>query len=548
LRLAWLPFTIAIGGRWVSASLDVLAFSLLGFAVVELGGDRKDSLLIPQFVMDWVARWGSPVAGALVFALLIVMASRVVETLVQWSLPWIHLKINRIVTPEVMEAAAEPATRRLLDPPTAVQRWLLKIDLSFFIFESLASTLGQLGTIAIILAATTRANGAAGQVALGFLVIWLVLAVPLIVRAMRASQRTAYSHELVGRIIRDSASLRAELNRPSLRAFWRTRNAPPLADLQDAIKTQGIWNVVLFGVLGAVARSMPIVAVLVALGTGPLGSALAVLLYLNRIAGPLSDLAGTAPWIQQNLISLQRLFGVVELDRDRIDTMPEPLNPSVVRVRNLIALLPDHSKLKFPDLTLARSRIACVVGPSGSGKSTLLDSLAGQLSASGTILVDEAEVLPTDPKWRESCVLVRQESELVPGTLFDNLQNFPLWRETPVRRFAVDRVLAGRAMGAGGAVAVDEKGVSVGQRKAIAVLRALGSDAPVLLLDEPAAGLDDALVRPIAKAILEAHREGRIVLVSAHEHDLVRLNFPAECVAVVRLGAPRELEKALCAE
>jgi ABC-type multidrug transport system fused ATPase/permease subunit len=481
-------------------------------------------------------------------ALFTVVIGRAIETLVEWSRPWIHLKVNRALTPEVIEAAVEPTTRRLLDPPTAVQRWLLKIDLSFFIFESVAATIGHLGTMVIILVATFTANVTAGQVALGFLVLWLALAVPLMVKALRASQRAAYSHEIVGRIIRDSASLRAELNRPSLRAFWRTRNAPPLSDLQDTIKWQGVWNVTLFGVLGLIARSMPIAAVLAASASGSLGSALAVFLYLTRMAGPLADLASAFPWVQQNLISVQRLFRVVETDRDRIDAVPESFNPHTVRVRNWIAVLSDGSKLQFPDLDLSRKHILCVVGPSGSGKSSLLDSLAGQLSASGTILVDDVEVVPTDPKWRETCALVRQEPELVPGTLFDNLRDFPFWRETPVRKCAVDRIFATRALGGGGAVAIDEKGVSVGQRRAIAVLRALGSDAPVLLLDEPVAGIDDALVEPIAKAIVEAHHEGRIVLLSAHEHDLKRLDLPAENIVLVRLSALGELEKTPCAE
>jgi ATP-binding cassette subfamily C protein CydD len=227
----------------------------------------------------------------------------------------------------------------------------------------------------------------------------------------------------------------------------------------------------------------------------------------------------------------------VETDRDRIDVVPEPFVPNTVRVRNWTALLPDGSKLKFPDLDLSRNHILCVMGPSGSGKSSLLDSLAGQLSASGTILVDDVEVAPTDPKWRETCALVRQEPELVPGTLFDNLRDFPLWKETPVRKRAVDRIFASRALGGGGAVAIDEKGVSVGQRRAIAVLRALGSDASILLLDEPLTGIDDVLVSPVADAITEAHREGRIVLLTAHEHDLKRFKFQDEKVVIVRLSA-----------
>lgn len=546
LRLTWIPFAIAVGGRWLATILEVLGFSLLAFAVVELGGDRKGDLPIPQAVLEWITQSTSPLVAALSLALATVAVGRAIETLVEWSLPWIHLKVNRRLTPEVMEAAVEPTTRRLLDPSTAVQRWLLKVDISFFIFESLAATIGHLGTIIIILGVTFKANSTAGQVALGFLVLWLVLAVPLMVKALRASQRAAYSHEIVGRIIRDSASLRAELNRPSLRTFWRLRNAPPLSGLQDAIRWQGIWNVTLFGILGLIARSMPIAAVLAASATGSLGSALAVFLYLTRMATPLASLASTFPWVQQNLISVQRLFRVVETDRDRIEAVPEPFVPDLVRVRNWIASLPDGSELKFPDLNISQKHILCVVGPSGSGKSSLLDSLAGQLSASGTILVDDVEVVPTDPRWRETCALVRQEPELVPGTLFDNLRDFPLWRETPVRKLAVDRIFATRALGSGGAVAIDEKGVSVGQRRAIAVLRALGSDASILLLDEPLAGIDDVLVSPVADAIIEAHREGRIVLLTAHEHDLKRFNFRNEKVVVVRLVAA-ELEDLSCA-
>jgi ABC-type multidrug transport system fused ATPase/permease subunit len=548
LRLTWLPFTIAIVGRWLATSLEVLGLSLLAFAVIELGGDRKTDLPIPQVVLNWLTQSSSRLVAALLLALATVVIGRAIETLVDWSLPWIHLKVNRKLTPEVMEAAVEPTTRRLLDPPTAVQRWLLKIDISFFIFESLAETIGDLGTIVIILAVTFTANGTAGQVALGFLVLWLALAAPLMFKALRASQRMAYSHEIVGRIIRDSAALRAELNRPSLRTFWRLRNAPPLAELQDAIKWQGLWNVGLLGTLGIIARTMPIAAVLAASASGSLGSALAVFLYLTRMATPLASLASTLPWVQQNLISVQRLFRVVETDRDRIAAVPEPFIPHIVRVRDWIVSFADGSKLKYPDLELSRKYIVCVVGPSGSGKSSLLDSLAGQLSAAGTIFVDDVAVVPSDPKWRETCALVRQEPELVPGTLFDNLRDFPLWRETPVRKFAVDRIFATRALRGGGVVAIDEKGVSVGQRRAIAVLRALGSDAPVLLLDEPVAGLDDALVGPIAQAIVEAHGEGRIILLSAHEHDLKRLDFSAEHIVVVRLRELGELEKVACAE
>ena len=535
VRLTWIPFGVAIGGRWVASGFEVLASSLLAFGVIQLGGNQESGLPIPNWLIHWIKASASPLVITLLMALCIVLLGRLIETLVEWCLTWTHIKVNRRLTPEIMEASVEPATHRLLDPPTAVQRWLLKLDISYFIYESIASTIGHIGTIAIILFATFKVSHIAGQVALGSLSLWVVAAVPLMVRALNASRRYAQSHEVVGRIIRDSASLRAELSRPSLRAYWRERNLRPLKELDQVIKWQGIWNAALFGVLGLVARGMPVCAVLAASATGSLGSSLAVLLYLSRIAAPLGSLASTLPWIQQNLISAQRVFQVVETKRDRISEIPPPYNPCKVEVRGWVVSLPNGSEISYPAFILERGKLSCLVGPSGSGKSSLLDSLAGHLSASGSLLVNGKLVAPSDHRWRETCAFVRQEPELVPGGLFDNLRDFPGWKETPMRKRAVARILSTRMGGSGGEVAIDEKGVSVGQRRAISVLRTLGSDASVLLFDEPIAGIDDALVVSIRDALVEGMLEGKLILLTAHKHDLERLAFDDVVGSVIHL-------------
>jgi ABC-type multidrug transport system fused ATPase/permease subunit len=535
VRLTWMPFGVAIGGRWLASGFEVLASSLLALAVVQLGGSDDRGLPIPGTLMTWIEESTSPLVVALLLALGIVLAGRLIETLVEWCLTWTHLKVNNRLTPEVMEASVEPATQRLLDPATAVQRWLLKLDISYLIYESLAATIGHVGTVVIILFATFKANATAGQVALGGLVLWAAASIPLMVKALRASRRAAQSHEAVGRIIRDSAALRAELGRPSLRAYWRQKNLQPMAELHATIKWEGIWNAALFGVLGLISRGLPIVAVLAASATGSVGSALAVLLYLTRMAAPLGSLASTLPWVQRNLISVQRTFQVIESDRDRIEEVPEPFEPRDVHVCDWVVSLPDGSRISYPEHSLRRGEILCVVGPSGSGKSSLLDSLAGHLQASGSLLVDGAVVAASNPKWRETCAFVRQEPELVPGGLLDNLHGFPGWRETPALAQAVAAVAASRLRGTGGEVSLDDKGVSVGQRRALSVLRALGSDAPVLLLDEPIAGVDDALVSPIRAALLEAAAGGRLVLVTAHHHDVERLDLDG-CTRRLRLS------------
>jgi ABC-type transport system involved in cytochrome bd biosynthesis fused ATPase/permease subunit len=233
--------------------------------------------------------------------------------------------------------------------------------------------------------------------------------------------------------------------------------------------------------------------------------------------------ASALPWVQQNLISVQRLFQVVETDRDPVDGTPEPYAPSEFHLRDWSVSLPDDSRIRYPDHAVQRGTILTVVGPSGSGKSSLLASLAGQLTATGSLLVDGSDVPPSDPRWRETCAFVPQEPELVPGGLMDNLYDFPGWRETPALAYAVTRVLASRTLGSEGQVAIDEKGVSVGQRRAISVLRAIGSSTAVLLLDEPVAGIDHALVGPIRDALMEASGQGRLIVITAHQHDLERL-------------------------
>ena len=116
VRLARIPFVIAIGGRWLGSGLDVLSSSLLAFSVVQLGGSGDTGLPIPDALMAWIRASRSPLTVALMLALGITLCARLVQTLVQWCLTWTHLTVNRKLTPEVMDASLEPSSRRLLDP------------------------------------------------------------------------------------------------------------------------------------------------------------------------------------------------------------------------------------------------------------------------------------------------------------------------------------------------------------------------------------------------------------------------------------------------
>jgi thiol reductant ABC exporter CydD subunit len=197
-------------------------------------------------------------------------------------------------------------------------------------------------------------------------------------------------------------------------------------------------------------------------------------------------------------------------------------------------------------LAIAPGRITALTGPSGCGKSTLLSVLLGFTRADeGRVLItargagagsadggaaaglDLAELDAGGLEWWRACVgWVPQAPTLLPGTVADNIRlGWPHAPESEVREAAraaaLDDVPMGKAVGELGT------GLSAGQRRRVAIARALlpspadparpgGRLRPVLLLDEPTAGLDQAAeARVIATLRAEAAR-GRAILVVSH--------------------------------
>jgi thiol reductant ABC exporter CydD subunit len=208
-------------------------------------------------------------------------------------------------------------------------------------------------------------------------------------------------------------------------------------------------------------------------------------------------------------------------------------------------------------LTISPGRLTALAGPSGCGKSSLLAVLLGFTRPDeGRVLItarsgppanpggadpDEADLRETDLRetdlghWRSTIGWVPQEPTLFPGTLADNIRlGWPDAPDEAVRTAAAAAALTGDGPGTvsagrapSGRVSLDGMladrgaGLSAGQRRRVALARALlprpdGTPRPVLLLDEPTAGLDaTAEARVIATLRAEAAK-GRAILVVSH--------------------------------
>jgi ATP-binding cassette subfamily C protein CydD len=203
------------------------------------------------------------------------------------------------------------------------------------------------------------------------------------------------------------------------------------------------------------------------------------------------------------------------------------LRTQYIRLNGVTAAYPGRPRpaLDGVSLTIAPGDRIVLTGPSGAGKSTLLALLLRFIApAAGTIELGDdgagGDLAATDIRqWRTQIAWVPQQPYLFTGTAADNIA----LGQAGASRNAIGRAarLAGAAdfieeLPAGYDTPLGERGLrlSAGQRQRIALARAFLRDAPLLLLDEPAAHLDPAAARLIGTAIDTALPDRTVILVS----------------------------------
>jgi branched-chain amino acid transport system ATP-binding protein len=209
------------------------------------------------------------------------------------------------------------------------------------------------------------------------------------------------------------------------------------------------------------------------------------------------------------------------------------------------------------DLDLRRGTITGLIGPNGAGKSTVFNLISGVLRAdAGTVNLNGEDIarLPTFRRARKGMIrtfqLTREFGRL---TVLENLMLAPQQqlgeRVGPIFlaprrvREADDRVHA-RALEVMDisrlAPLRDEyaANLSGGQKKLLELARTLMIDCSVILLDEPGAGVNPALMRTLRETILRLNREhGKTFLIIEHDMDLIA----ALCDPVIVMSEGRRL-------
>jgi ABC-type Mn2+/Zn2+ transport system ATPase subunit len=187
----------------------------------------------------------------------------------------------------------------------------------------------------------------------------------------------------------------------------------------------------------------------------------------------------------------------------------------VVQLRDVRAYRKQTLALRDVSLSLTAGTLTAVIGPNGAGKSTLFGVISGRLrSASGDVDVDGpvAEVLQATAVDPQLALTV------------EDAVRMGRFRERGVLRpmRTRDREAVDDAIEATGLTRLRRRPVnqlSGGQRQRVMMAQGLAQGAPVLLLDEPATGLDIGSKEQLDGLMRREAAEGRTVVFSTHDLD-----------------------------
>lgn len=257
--------------------------------------------------------------------------------------------------------------------------------------------------------------------------------------------------------------------------------------------------------------------------------------YFGTISGSAIWLGGLWITLQERITGLHRVFAILD---SPMETLAEQSSGTLgddyrlsegVRLENVDYDYPDGTPaLRGIDFEGHLGEMVALTGPTGAGKSTLAYLVPGLLTPTkGSYRVDGNQLTEFDlSPLRRQVAFVFQETSVFDDTVEGNIL---MGRSdaTPedVRRAAE---LAGAAefienLPEGYKTPLGRSGgkLSVGQKQRIAIARALVSNKPILILDEPTAALDPQTENQLVANLRKA-REGRLVIVIAHRLSTIR--------------------------
>jgi manganese/zinc/iron transport system ATP- binding protein len=225
---------------------------------------------------------------------------------------------------------------------------------------------------------------------------------------------------------------------------------------------------------------------------------------------------------------------------------------AAVEVRRLTVSYGARPVLWDVDASFPHGSLSAIVGPNGAGKSTLLRAILGLVpTEAGQALIEGspargaldrvAYVPQRDAVDWDFPISVREVVEM------------GRYRETGwIRRVPkADHGIVEEAIGRVGMAPYADRQIgqlSGGQRQRVFIARALAQQAPVMLMDEPFAGVDARTEASLLELMADLRREGRTIVVVHHDLETVRTAFDWALLLNVRTIACGRVAESLATE
>lgn len=274
------------------------------------------------------------------------------------------------------------------------------------------------------------------------------------------------------------------------------------------------------------------------------GSLMLFYSLVGYILGPIGKLISSNQTIQDALIAADRLFQIMDLEREGDESQKIAIEPAMagdIRFDHVVFRYGSRRQV-FKDLTLTlkKGQTTAIIGESGSGKTTLI-SLIQQLYPlqAGSISIGNFTLTQiTNESLRRVVGVVPQQIELFAGTILENIalgdfdpdmkRIIELSEQLGIRDF-VEKLPQTYL------TPIGEHGTSLsgGERQRIAIARALYRNPEILIFDEATSSLDSISERYVKNTLDNLARQGKTILVIAHRLSTVK---NADSIVVLKEG------------
>lgn len=177
-----------------------------------------------------------------------------------------------------------------------------------------------------------------------------------------------------------------------------------------------------------------------------------------------------------------------------------------------------------------RGEIFGLLGPNGAGKTTTMESLEGlRQPTAGTLSVLGVDPTRSQARLRD-LIGVQLQSSGLPGSMTprEAMEFFCAYHQVPPRHDLLGR------LGLGEKISSQFSTLSTGQQRRLALALAVAHEPPVVLLDEPTAGLDVASRVELHEVMRELQSKGTTIILATH--DMAEAEKMADRVAILLKG------------